>query len=342
MSNEFLNSVLKEYEKKKLLAEQDVELRKEELYNKIPKLKQIDDELNTFAINVAKSILKNGNSQNEQEDLKNKISLLKREKQNIMLQFNIPTDFLLPHYECSLCNDTGYVTDNNYKTTMCTCLKQKLLNYSFNKSNMSNLEKENFSTFNPNIFSDEVDIAKYKFNISPRKNILNIKNKCIEFIENFDNPDYKNLLFTGNTGLGKTFMSNCIAVELLKRGKNVLYQTAPVLLESIIDYKFNKNKEKNYNSNNIYKSVLETDLLIIDDLGTETLNSLKLSELFTILNTRILNLNNKITKTIISTNLNINNIFNNYEERIGSRIAGYYDIYYFFGDDLRFTKNKNH
>ena len=134
---------------------------------------------------------------------------------------------------------------------------------------------------------------------------------------------------------GKTFMSNCIAYSLLNKGKTVLYQTAPVLLESVIDYKMSKNK---ITDNNIYKSVLESDLLIIDDLGTESLNSMKLSELFTILNTRILNLNNKITKTIISTNLNINDIFNNYEERIGSRIAGYYDIYYFFGDDLRFKR----
>ena len=130
-------------------------------------------------------------------------------------------------------------------------------------------------------------------------------------------------------------MSNCIASELLKKGKTVLYQTAPVLLESVIDYKLSRNKNV---ENNIYNSVLNVDLLIIDDLGTESLNSMKLSELFTILNTRILNLNSKITKTIISTNLNINDIFNNYEERIGSRIAGYYDIYYFFGDDLRFIK----
>ena len=131
-------------------------------------------------------------------------------------------------------------------------------------------------------------------------------------------------------------MSNCIANEILKKGKTVLYQTAPVLLESVIEYKMSKSKNA---LENIYDSVLNTDLLIIDDLGTETLNSMKLSELFTIINTRILNLNNKITKTIISTNLNINDIFNHYEERIGSRIAGYYDIYYFFGDDLRF-KNK--
>ena len=131
-------------------------------------------------------------------------------------------------------------------------------------------------------------------------------------------------------------MSNCIAHELLKKGKTVLYQTAPVLLESVIDYKMNRNK--NTNADNLYHAVLSADLLIIDDLGTENLNSMKLSELFTILNTRILNLNHKITKTIISTNLNINEIFRQYEERIGSRIAGYYDIYCFFGQDLRFKK----
>ena len=130
-------------------------------------------------------------------------------------------------------------------------------------------------------------------------------------------------------------MSNCIAAELIKKGKTVIYQTAPVLLETVIDYKMNKQKNSN---NTSYQSIFDCDLLIIDDLGTESLNSMKLSELFTILNTRILNLNNKITKTIISTNLNINEIFNNYEERIGSRIAGYYDIYCFFGDDLRFKK----
>ena len=134
---------------------------------------------------------------------------------------------------------------------------------------------------------------------------------------------------------GKTFMSNCIASELLKKGKTVIYQTAPVLLETVIDYKINKQKNP---QDNFYKSVLEADLLIIDDLGTESLNSMKLSELFTIINTRILNLNNKITKTIISTNLDLNDIFRIYEERIGSRIIGYYDIYRFFGEDLRFKR----
>lgn len=132
-------------------------------------------------------------------------------------------------------------------------------------------------------------------------------------------------------------MSNCIAGELLKKGKTVLYQTAPVLLENVINYKMSKNKEK---LNDFYNSVLNCDLLIIDDLGTESINTMTISELFTILNTRLLNLNNKVTKTIISSNLGIKEIFNFYEERIGSRIAGYYNIYYFFGDDIRFKINR--
>ena len=130
-------------------------------------------------------------------------------------------------------------------------------------------------------------------------------------------------------------MSNCIASELLKNGKTVLYQTAPVLLETVIDLKLGKVQNS---ADNFIQSVLEADLLIIDDLGTETINSMKLSELFTIINTRILNLNNRITKTIISTNLDMKNIFDIYQDRIGSRIAGYYDIYYFFGEDLRLKR----
>lgn len=201
MANEILNSLLKDYEKKKLNAEQDSEKRKNDLYVQIPNLKEIEDELNNFAISVAKSILQNGNYTDEQEKLESKIAFLKQKKLDILRNYNIPANYLEPKYECSLCKDTGYISDANHKSIMCNCLRQRLLNYSFNQSNMSNLDKENFSTFNPNIFSDEVDIAKYKFNISPRRNMLNIKDKCIAFVDNFDNPNYKNLLFTGNTGL---------------------------------------------------------------------------------------------------------------------------------------------
>ena len=333
MANEILNALLKEYEQKKVRAEIAADERKESLYKKIPRLQTLENEINNSALSAAKNILNKRSS--DLSSLSDRINSLKKEKEDILKKNHIDIDYLKPHYECPICKDTGYIQKDNYQTEMCSCLKQKLLDISFNKSNMSNLDKENFSTFNELLFSNEAHPEKYRFSISPRENMLKIKEKSIEFVQNFDNPDYKNLLFSGNTGLGKTFLSNCIANEVLKLGKTVLYQTAPVLLENIIDYKLNKQKA---NLEDINKSVLETDLLIIDDLGTESLNSMKLSELFTIINTRILNLNHKITKTIISTNLNINEIFSKYEERIGSRIAGYYDIYCFFGDDIRFKK----
>ena len=336
MSSKILSTLLLEYDQKKRRAELDLESRKQELYARFPRLEEIETELNNFAINTAKNIL-NG-SLSSLENLNAKVAELKAEKEKLLKTNKIPSDFLKPHYECTLCNDTGYVQVENASSTLCSCLKQKLLDVSYNKSNISNLGKENFETFNPNIYSDKPEPEKYKINVSPRQNMISIKSKCLEFIENFDNPETHNLLFTGNTGLGKTFMSNCIANELIKKGKNVLYQTAPVLLETVIDNKMSKYKTSS--QDDFYKNVLECDLLIIDDLGTECLNSMKLSELFTILNTRLLNLNNKVTKTIISTNLNINNIFKSYEERIGSRIAGFYDIYYFFGDDLRFKLKK--
>lgn len=202
MSNEILNSLLKEYEQKKIKAELDLEKRKENLYIKIPRLQEIENELNSFAILTAKNILLNNNF--SLEELNKKTEKLKYEKLCILQNANLPANYLKPDYECKICTDTGYIT-TNYRSEMCSCLKQKLLDFSFHKSNIANLDKENFNTFNEKFFSDEVDVAKYRFNISPRTNIRNIKQKCINFIENFENPESKNLLFTGNTGLRKNF-----------------------------------------------------------------------------------------------------------------------------------------
>ena len=200
MSNEILNSLLKEYEQKKLRAEMDAEVRKEKLYKDIPRLNEIEQELSSCSISTAKSIL-NNESLHSIDSLKDKIDTLKKEKEKILKSNKLDFSYLKPFYECQLCKDTGYIMDNNYKTEMCTCLKQRLLDYSFNKSNMSNLKQENFDNFNENLFSKETNKEKYKYDISPRENIINIKNRCIDFIENFDNPDNKNLLFVGNTGL---------------------------------------------------------------------------------------------------------------------------------------------
>lgn len=201
MSNEVLNSLLREYEQKKVNAELDLDRRRQNLYKLIPRLQEIDNELNTFAINTAKNILNNSSNSSTVDDLKQRIVDLKDERESILLKNNYDLDYLKPFYDCKICNDTGFILDNNFNSSMCNCLKQKLLNIAFNKSNMYNLEKENFDNFNELIFSDEVDLSKYKFNISPRKNISNIKNKSIEFINNFDSIDSKNLLFVGSTGL---------------------------------------------------------------------------------------------------------------------------------------------
>ena len=129
-------------------------------------------------------------------------------------------------------------------------------------------------------------------------------------------------------------MSGCIANELIKKGKTVLYQTAPIMLDTIIDYRFGKNTS----AKDIYDNLLSADLLIIDDLGTESMNSMKFAELFNIINSRLLNANKKPTKTIISTNLSLQEMYSTYDERIVSRIVGNYNICYFYGDDIRFKK----
>lgn len=198
MSNMILDSLLKEYAQKKLIAELDLEKRKDDLYDKYPTLQKIEDDLNQYAILTAKRIL--NKEDYSIEDLNNKINNLKKEKEDFLKEHNIDLSYLKPFYDCPACEDTGYIKED-YKMKMCSCLKQKLLDYSFNKSNMSNLEKENFNAFNPNLFSDKIDNNKYNINISPRENIINIKNSCQEFIYNFDDANTKNLLFVGNTGL---------------------------------------------------------------------------------------------------------------------------------------------
>lgn len=332
MTNSTLQKLLIEYDKKRNKEEYEATLRKKDIYEKEPKLQEIDNKLSSLAISTAKALI-NNNDPKLLEKLEDEIHLLKQNKLKILKSISISSDYFLPNYECTICNDTGYITNSDYTTSMCNCLKQKIFDIEYNKSNISNLKNENFNHFSELFYSDEINIDKYKAKISPRENILKIKQLAHQFIDNFDDPNEKNLLFTGNTGLGKTYLSSCIANELLSQNKNVLYQTAPVMLDSIIDYRFGK---ANFNKE-MYDHLLEVDLLIIDDLGTESINNMKFTELFNIINTRLLNQKN-ITKTIISTNLSLKNLYDTYDERIVSRIVGNYNVCYFFGDDIRFKK----
>ncbi len=326
-----LKILLNEYEQKRYKKIHDFENFKSELYKEIPRLKEIDKELSHMAIKNTKLLINNPD-QSIITQMENIINNLIKEKKNLLNSVNISIESFGPKYDCNICHDTGYYSENN-RTIMCNCLKQKLLDIEYNQANMSNLKKETFDNFNLAYYSDKPDKEKYNSDISPRDNILMIKNVAINFINNFDNPNEKNLLFSGNTGLGKTFLSSCIANEILKKGKTVLYQTAPMMLDNIIDFRFGKKTEVS----NLYDTIINTDLLVIDDLGTEYMNNIKFTELFNIINTRILT-SDKNTKTIISTNLNINNLLSTYDERIMSRLIGSYNICRFFGEDIRFKK----
>ena len=328
MDNFLLKKLLTEYDSKRTKAISDADIKRKQVYSSIPELQNIDDKLHDISISTLKSMLISSKTEKELylKNLEEESNNLKLSKFNVLKEHGIESEDLEPTFECQICKDTGYITDENSRTVLCNCIKQKLLNIQYNKSNIGNIDKENFDTFNFN--------ELYSYDISPRENIKKIYNDSIKFVENFDDPNEKNLMFLGPTGLGKTFLSNCIAKALLDKGKTVLYQTAPVMLESIISSRFDKQ------DSNFIDNLLNVDLLIIDDLGTETMNSMKFTELFTIINTRLLNQNQKITKTIISTNLDLKSIFSIYNERIGSRLVGHYNIYKFFGDDIRFKKNK--
>lgn len=335
MNKSLLNQVLHEYEIKRETAIRDAENRKKELIKINPRLAEIEKEISINSIKISKEILTTDNKSSLLSSLKKQNAKLIKEKNNFIKELTQKNNYLYPQFDCKLCKDTGYISKDGV-STFCSCLKQRLYDLAYNKSNMGNLERENFSNFDLRIFSSSSNEEKYNSNLSPRENIQIIREKAYSFIENFEDPLEKNLVFTGNTGTGKTFLTNCIANEILKQGKTVLYQTAPVMFDELIAEKFNKTDS----SFSVFENILNVDLLIIDDLGTEKISDTKITDLFTIINTRLLNQNHKITKTIISSNLTIDELFQTYTNRIGSRLAGNYRFLRFFGNDLRFRTKK--
>ena len=332
MNTDNLKTLLIEYDQKRALAISRARKKKFDLYTKIPELEKIDNDINSLSIKSIKMVLTTQNNKKVIDELKKQISDLRKKRVQILKNNNLSSKDLEPQFECSKCNDTGYIKSSIGESSLCNCIKQKLYNIEYNNSNIYDLKNQTFKNFKLDCYSDVIDKEKYNKDISPRQNMISIKKICDNFIENFDSPDELNLLFCGSPGLGKTFLSSCISNELISRGKTVLYQTAPIMLDSIIDYKFGKTDK------NICNIINSVDLLIIDDLGTETINSLKNTELFNIINNRLLNQSNKITKTIISTNLSLQDMYDIYEERIISRIIGNYNACYFFGDDIRIKK----
>lgn len=321
MSNRYINEIFLEYERSRTEAEDKARERQMEIYQKIPRIKEIDTLLGSIGVDIAKSVFKSGiNIEEVIEQKKQQCTDLKVEKAELMTKYNYALDYTEPKYSCKLCCDTGFVGSEK-----CRCLKQKIIDKYYAQSNLKDiLKKENFEMFvfdyySPHKFEDEA--------ISPRRNMEEIFRACIDFTANFDTTS-TNLFFYGKSGLGKTFLSNCIAKDLLDKGKLVIYQTSSSLIDLLKEAKFD-------NTNDILKDKLddlfESELLIIDDLGTEYITDFSQMELFNIINKRLLS----GRKMVISTNLSLDNIMNTYAERITSRILGSFTMYKFYGDDIR-------
>ncbi len=324
MYSEILRDVLKEFEVKKDRALYEQKLRVKLVHEKVPEIRKIDEEITKTGLLMSKAIIEDPeNYKDKVLQVKEKLEKLKMEKAYLLTDNNIPTDYLEVKYECSKCNDTGFLPNGE----QCSCLKQALINRAYNMSNLKDvLAKQNFDTFNIEIFPDE------KFeneSMTPRENMMYILSICEGFVANFDENNEENLLFYGTTGLGKTFMCSCIAKALLDKGKIVIYQTAFKILEIIERRKFSNDLER-FN-NDEYNLLFDADLLIIDDLGTELTNTFTNAEVFNIVNTRILDRK----KTIISTNLSPKEISDSYSDRIFSRVFEKFIPIKFFGPDLR-------
>lgn len=331
--------ILAEYERRRRTAEEEAAMRKKEAYEKIPELEAIDEEIRQQGIRASKGIVSviDGDAVSVTDKLTAAIESLREKKESLLKAAGLPSDYYAVRHNCLSCGDTGY-TGKLPHLRKCDCFKQQIINIAYSQSNLTALDNENFSSFNEKLFSDIADEKKYGIKISPRENILSIRDECLKFIEQFDIPNGKNILFSGRSGLGKTFMSNCIAKELLDKGKTVLYQTAPVFFSKLNQYRLRCFSRDSSCDDDLYANIFTVDLLIIDDLGTEPPSPSKYSELFTIINARILNNAKRSCRTILSTNLGIKEILDNYTDRVFSRITGYFDMYKFIGEDIRKTK----
>ncbi len=313
-----------DYNRKRLKAARNADLKRDKLYAKVPRLEEIEREIQLTSIKISKLLLSGPENLDEQvKNLKTEIENLKTERKEIYIKHNIPKNFLQPNYECKKCNDTGYNSDGK----RCSCLNKQIINNLYSMSNMVHmLKKENFNSFDINVFSNAVYENE---KLTPRQNMYYILDISEDFCYNFHESNM-NLLFYGGTGLGKTFMCNCIAKALIDRGISVLYQTAFSLFETVEIHKFNMQTETEENKLN-YNMIFDCDLLIVDDLGTELNNSFTNSELFNIINERLIT----EKKTIISTNLSLEKLAQTYSDRIMSRVLNNFALLKFYGKDLR-------
>lgn len=320
--------VMKEYEERRRGNQIVLQKRYEEIYEKIPKIKELEERIAHTSVQKGKALL-SGSDPSILQELKRENMELSMEKIELLVEAGYPKDYLEPIYVCKKCKDTGYMGQEK-----CSCLKQAIIRFLYSQSGITNrLNSENFDTFRLDYYSEE---QKQPNRPSPRDNMRSILQSCIQFTQNFPNT-HENFLFQGNAGVGKTFLSNCIAKALLDKGYSVIYLTSFQLFDILEKHRFHKRQDDLEDAKHLeieFSYLLDCDLLILDDLGTEMNNSFISSQLFLCINERLL----KKKSTIISTNLALSDLTAAYSERVVSRLAQHYHIYNIYGEDIRLLK----
>ena len=323
LSNAQYDEIMRGYQARQLRNKDIAKERLEWAHSQRPALKEIDDTIASLSVASARKLLDGDNL--ALSNLKSQLSDLREQKKAILNELNVPENYFSEVYTCNNCKDTGFINGNK-----CHCFKQEIINVVYSQSNIKQiLSRENFSNFTYDYYSEE--------EINPTTGLSSLETakravaECRRFIDDFDNKP-KNIFFYGDTGVGKTFLSNCVAKELLEQGKSVIYFTAFQLFDILSKGVF----ERDADAIVAHQNIFDCDLLIIDDLGTEFANSFTTSQLFLCVNERIL----RQKSTIISTNLNMNQMVDVYSERTMSRISSTYSIIKLFGDDIRIKKRR--
>lgn len=321
LNNSQYDEIIREYDAKQLKNQHTLETRIQSTYQRIPRLKEIDDAIASCSVAQAKRLL-DGNKE-ALDELRSQIAAYRSEKTALLTKHGLPANYFDAVYTCPDCRDTGFINGKR-----CHCFEQAAINLVYTQSNLKEiLERENFNTFSFDYYSDEdKNPATGLSSLATAKDAVA---KCHEFISSFDQT-FSNLYFYGDTGIGKTFLSNCVAKELMDQGHSVIYFTAFQLFDILSKGVFKKDADAIAAHQNIF----DCDLLIIDDLGTELTNSFTTSQLFLCLNERIL----RKKSTIISTNLGMNQLADIYSERVLSRISSNYTLIKLFGADIRILK----
>ncbi len=317
--------ILKEYDRRRLQSRNDLEKRKQEVYAKIPELSELDQKIREGSVRSAKASLLGHPEELNQLAQKNQI--LSNKKLAVLSSYGYPVNYLEPAYFCPDCQDTGYIGKEK-----CHCFKQAVVDLIYSQSNVKDIiVSENFKNFRYSYYNN--DTPDPVTGLTPFANMKTVMGKVKNFILNFETSG-ENLVIYGNTGVGKTFLSHCIAGELLSRGYTVIYLTAFELFHILECYSFDRDRRVQEDYESQFENILDCDLLIIDDLGTELSNSFINSQFYLCINERYL----KKNSTIISSNLSLQQIGSTYSERILSRLSSNYTLLRLFGKDIRILK----